>query len=312
MSLLCDSAWFWRTQNNYEIQKLLDRARMKRLTGSCQFPLGRDASAFIASCVLRKPKDITEPPTANLFTLINSVVDRILSDQQLDSDAPERFEYTMRLCRASIPTENSYDDHIAIWHALSPKAQSLFFPVDDIISHASFDMHVLVAKVIVQNPNVEHEIRSLFLQKGRKALSIHWKRSKRTVFGGFLAAAIRGSNLDILCFLLAHDVDISRVKTGHGQKREQYDDYFLRLAVTVGDPAVLDTLLEQRYGFKGRARREDHVPRNEILLIDTNLGSSKFPPTSFNERFALVMLQWQRGYWATTPPTQRNSTLSTS
>jgi hypothetical protein len=188
-----------------------------------------------------------KPWNSDLFTLINCVVDQIMSKNKIRRDSHlVRYEYILQLCRASLQTKDNIDRDIGIWEVFSLRARALFFPQEETITDASFATHLLVARVLVNDPGMTSELRSKILQNGPKSLSLHNKSSKKTVFGGFLGAAIRSRNADLVCLLLAHDIDISCYTTKSKRKKLAYDPFFLKLSIYTGDAIIVDEILQRR------------------------------------------------------------------
>ncbi|KAK7417430.1 hypothetical protein QQX98_004549 [Neonectria punicea] len=185
-----------------------------------------------------------------MCSVINAVVDRVLSEDDLALDSAERFHYVCELTRA-LPMTHGYENlDFGIWDLFTSRGRSVIFPTHPFITEAGFEEHVLLAQIYLKEPDVESKVQSFLLDHGPNALSTFGSVHKRAqpLFGGFLKAAISTQNLDLVCLLLAHNVDITHPKpkkNGSNKAKPFYDGYFLHLAIRGGDCDIIDTLMQR-------------------------------------------------------------------
>lgn len=190
-----------------------------------------------------------------MFTVINAVVDNIMSEDGLEIDAPERYNHVFGICQNALPiTQGHQSRDFGMWDLFSSRGFSLIFPSRETITEASFEMHVILAQIYLKRPDTVTKLRSLLLDKGPRPLSTFNEKHKRSkpLFGCFLEAAIRTHNLDLLSFLLRNDIDMTpsrkKVKGGEVKKARKpfYDGYFLHLAIYSGEPNAIEALVQRR------------------------------------------------------------------
>ncbi|KAI9170835.1 Indoleamine 2,3-dioxygenase subfamily [Paramyrothecium foliicola] len=290
LSLLCLRGLLWKMKSESPYIACARTGKRPR-SARCMLPRKGDAAPFLARCILMQRPNEPLPWNANLFISLRQIAAKIMSDMRFQGNDALALESLTLLCRAALPracdaveldlTSGRYLRHdqndlkttatrdITISDVLCPATQALFFPSDKRLTEVSFEKHVLVARVLLGDPTINNTLRSILLSKGPKALS---SRKRRTLLGGFLEAAIRSRNVDLACFLLSHDVDITSSKTRRdeaGGKPEEptYDRYFLELAVQVGDPDIVEMFLERPFA-KG-------VRLQPLILDAVCLGHAK-------------------------------------
>ncbi|KAJ0163901.1 hypothetical protein CTA2_2162 [Colletotrichum tanaceti] len=247
-----------KMRDNPEVATLRQRGHARMVTQHCRIQPCGDMSFFLARYLMLQPHG-TLPWNANLSTLINAVVDRLMKDDGHDSDGAKRLQYTHILCQRAVHLP-SPARHYGSWHLFEEYFQSLLFPAQSAITMETFETVVLSAKVYIKHPDAEKLVLDRLFQRGPKSLSTFKKSNTRPddegenhngpVFGSLLEASLRSENPDLTARLMNYEVDVSRErstvdskgKTRRGKK--YYDEYFWRLALAYQDLEALKAFLE--------------------------------------------------------------------
>ncbi|KAH7136818.1 hypothetical protein B0J13DRAFT_625449 [Dactylonectria estremocensis] len=256
MHLICLTGLLWEMKGLRSIIDLHQAAKSRdKRSRHCVTSLKGNASAFLARYIAVQPRDGEDKWNANMITVVNAVVDCIMTEDGLELDAPERYKYVLKLCQSALPIAQGHDcQNFGMWDLLNPHGRSLMFPKRGTVTEASLETHIILAKVYLKRPDTVSKLRTLLLERGRKPLSTFSTKHKKNqpLFGCFLEAAIKTRNLDLLSFLLMNDIDITvpKRKVEHGvakkSKKPFYDGYFLHLAVYAGEVDAVETLMQQR------------------------------------------------------------------
>ncbi|KAH8686423.1 hypothetical protein BGZ61DRAFT_589603 [Ilyonectria robusta] len=256
MHLICLTGLFWKMKRGRSLTQLRQAAiERERKSKQCVASLKGNAAAFLARYMVMQPRDRAAAWNATMFTVINAVVDNIMSEDGLEVDAPERYNYLFEICQNALPiTQGHQSRDFGMWDLFSPRGFSLIFPTRATITEASFETHVILAQIYLKRPDTVTKLRSLLLDKGPRPLSTFNEKHKRDkpLFGCFLEAAIRTRNLDLISFLLRNDIDMTpsrkKVKGGEVKKARKpfYDGHFLHLAIYSGESDAIEILVQRR------------------------------------------------------------------
>ncbi|KPM41472.1 hypothetical protein AK830_g5094 [Neonectria ditissima] len=236
------------------IEQLHKTARDRDVVSkNCVATVKGNAAPFLARYILLQLREPNAAWNTNMFTVINAVVDHLMSEDGFALDSAERLNYVYELTRA-LPMTHGYESlDFGIWDLFTSRGRSVLSPSHSFITEASLDQHILLARIYLKQPDVESKVRSFILNHGPEALSTFSMVNKRAspLFRGFLKAAISTRNLDLVCLFLAHDIDIThdkpRKKGGVAKKQTSfYDGYFLHLAIYSGDCGIIDALMQRR------------------------------------------------------------------
>ena len=288
---------------------------------ACYTPDKNNASAFLARYMLHKPRDAQRPWNKDVYTVLNTVVDELMTTDGIDRTCTSRrHEYIDGLCQTAfalsamplplpaMPLPFIYGLFASArdLHGCFPRMRQLPLErVEDMlkpwpyrtnVTKASLDEHVLVAQIYLKKERATAMVRNWIEIKGPKSLSTFTPKTHSSIlFGGFLEAAIRISNLELVRLLLDFKVDITRHMKrndfGHlvKAKKSSYNLYFLEIASRVGNVHVVNELLTRHFD-KTNSPQKVILPavcsgRKEVVLSLMNYfyhSKSLTPKASFD------------------------------
>ena len=231
-------------------------------TSNMLFP-PHDVSYFLASYLMALPHRHL-PRNTNLSTLINSLVDAIMTEDGLNLDGPERYQYILKLCQRGLNTAHKRGE-CGFADILRSDIMEMLFPSKTIFKDKHFDVLVLFARIYLDSPKIEVKLLFMVLELGYKKFTKLQKRDTTKVpfrgtiplFGSFLEAAIRADNQDLVALFLKHDIGsiVKNVDQGRKTVQRRTGDYhwsYLHLAILVASTSTVERLLERTSLYKSR------------------------------------------------------------
>ena len=262
-----------------EIKAYATKAARHRSLGEYSALSKMDVSYFLARYLMVLPSRHL-PRNANLFTLINSVVDTIMTEDGLDPNGPERYQLIHKLCQQALNT--AHRSRVCdIATLIQSEILDTLFPATPIFQDKRFDTLVLVSRIYLNSPGIEVKVLFMVIEFGYKKFMKLQKRHGTKVpfegsiplFGSFLEAAIRADNLDLVVTLLKHDLCSMEKKveqhtrSSRKHSRQYYHWSYVALTILMGNCDMIELLME-------RAKIHRTV-KSKLIQLATSVGDER-------------------------------------
>lgn len=206
-------------------------------------------SDFMAAYLFRRPHE-QSPWNANISSMLNTVLDDILTLDGLPLDAPVRRSYLLTLSQV---VRQRFDHYFLI---------PFLFPGDGVTKDLSYDYFLLRAKIITG-----HSV--LQCNSSRRLVDSNVETSPY-LLGTLVNSAIWGHQYDLARYVLSKSKDI---RSGANLNAEATVHHALPAAILNGDRKAVEMLLEAPWGYATSGASFDAEIKLSIRLGHTEITS---------------------------------------
>lgn len=180
-------------------------------------------SDFMATYLLRRPHK-QSPWNANISSMLNAIVDEILTIDGLQLDAPVRRSHLLALSQAV--------RHQNIHHTVIPH---LFPPGDRLLDGFSYEYYLFLAQIISGRPVLQRDSSKRLIDSNLMTTPY--------ILGTLVNSAIWGHQYDLLRYILNRDIEIG----GQCQIAGATVHQALPAAILNGDLKAVQIILEPQW-----------------------------------------------------------------